>query len=68
MKQLIFSLIVQVNGEVDPAATSYWESLERCRWFAEKLTIQGTRRTHHTPVVAYCVPKYVNPKTALIHT
>jgi hypothetical protein len=64
---LAFALIVTVNGEVDAKATSYWRNLERCRWFAEELTIQGTRRRYHTPVMAYCVPKYVDPETILVH-
>ena len=68
MKQLVFALIVSVNGEINAESKSYWESLERCRWFAEELTIQGTRRKYHTPVLAYCVPEYVYPETTLIHT
>jgi hypothetical protein len=64
---LAFALIVTVNGEVDAKATSYWRNLERCRWFAEELTIQGTRRRYHTPVMAYCVPKYVDPETIPLH-
>jgi len=68
VKQLVFALIVSVNGEIDVGAKSYWKDLDRCRWFAKELTIQGTRRRYHTPVLAYCVPEYVNPETALIHT
>jgi hypothetical protein len=68
VKQLVFALIVSVNGEVDAKAKSYWEDLDRCGWFAEELTIQGTRRKYHTPVLAYCVPAYVDPETTLIHT
>jgi hypothetical protein len=64
---LAFALIVTVNGEVDAKATSYWRNLERCRWFAEELTIQGTIRRYHTTVMAYCVPKYVDPETILVH-
>ena len=59
--KLVFALIVMVNGTVDVKATSHWYDLERCRWFAEELTIQGTRRRYHTPVLAYCVPKYIDP-------
>jgi len=58
--KLVFALIVMVNGTVDVKATSHWHDLERCRWFAEELTIQGTRRLYKTPVLAYCVPKYVD--------
>ncbi len=65
--QLVFALMVMVNSELDETATSYWHDLNRCRWFAEELTIQGTRRRYHTPVHAYCVPKYVNPTKVLIH-
>tara|TARA_B110000902_G_scaffold87706_1_gene104219 strand:+ start:135 stop:338 length:204 start_codon:yes stop_codon:yes gene_type:complete len=64
---LAFALVVTVNGEVDAKATSYWRSLERCRWFAEELTVQGTRRRYDTPVMAYCVPKYVDPETTPVH-
>ena len=58
--KLVFALIVMVNGTVDAKATSYWHDLERCRLFAEELTIQGTRRRYHTPVLAYCVPQHVD--------
>ncbi len=64
---LAFALIVTVNGEVDARATSYGRNLGRCRWFAEELTIQGTRRRYHTPVMTYCVPKYVDPETIPVH-
>ena len=65
--QLVFALIVMVNGEIDVKATSYWFSLTRCRYFAEQLTVQGTHRKYQTPVMAYCVPKYVNPKKVAVH-
>jgi len=65
--QLVFALIVSVKGVVDPNNTSYWESVQRCRYFATELTIQGTRRKYVTPVFAYCVPKYVNPEKVTIY-
>jgi len=65
--QLVFALIVIIGGEVDAGATSYWEGLARCRWYAEELTIQGTKRRYHTPVLAYCVPKYVDPTKVVIY-
>ncbi len=65
--KLVFALIVLVNGTVDVKATSHWHDLNRCRWFAEELTIQGTRKRYSTPVMAYCVPKYVDPIKVLIH-
>jgi hypothetical protein len=58
--KLVFALIVMVNGTIDAKAESYWFDLNRCRWFAEELTIQGTIRTYRTPVHAYCVPRYVD--------
>jgi len=64
---LVFMLVVMVNGDIDPKATSYWFSLTRCRYFAEQLTVQGTHRKYNTPVMAYCVPKYVNPKKVAVH-
>jgi hypothetical protein len=64
--QLVFALIVSVNGVVDPKNTSHWESVHRCRYFATELTIQGTRRKYVTPVFAYCVPRFVNPTKVTI--
>ena len=64
---LAFMLVVMVNGDIDPKATSYWFSLTRCRYFAEQLTVQGTHRKYHTPVMAYCVPAYKDPKKTRIH-
>jgi len=65
--QLVFALIVLIDGEVDANATSYWLNLKRCRWYAEELTIQGTLRKYHTPVLAYCKPVYVNPAEVTIY-
>ena len=65
--QLVFALIVMVNGEIDVKATSYWKSLTRCRYFAEQLTVQGTHQKYHTPVMAYCVPAYKDPTKTRIH-
>jgi len=65
--QLVFALIVMVNGEIDVKATSYWKSLTRCRYFAEELTIQGTRQRYDTPVMAYCVPRFQDPTKVVIY-
>jgi len=65
--KLVFALIVLIDGTVDVKATSHWHDLNRCKWFAERLTIQGTRQIYNTPVMAYCVPKYVEPNKVLIH-
>lgn len=64
---MVFALIVVVNGEIQENAKSYWQGLARCRWYAEELTIQGTRRKYHTPVYAYCVPEYVDPENTIIY-
>jgi len=66
--KLVFALIVLVNGTIDADATSYWKDLNRCRWFAEELTIQGTKRRYYTPVHAYCVPKYVDPTKVKVYS
>ena len=65
--QLVFALIVMVNGDVDVKATSYWKSITRCRKFAEELTIQGTRQRYHSPVMAYCVPRFKDPTKVVIY-
>lgn len=65
--KLVFALIVLIDGTIDAEATSYWLDLKRCRWFAEELTIQGTKRKYFTPVHAYCVPRYVNPEKVTIY-
>jgi len=65
--QLVFALIVLIDGTVDAEATSYWKGLARCRWYAEELTIQGTRRKYYTPVHAYCKPVYVDPTKVVIY-
>ena len=64
---LVFALIVVVNGDIDQQATSYWADLNRCKYFAEKLRVQGTHRRYVTPVTAYCLPKYKNPDKTRIH-
>jgi hypothetical protein len=64
---LVFMLVVTVNGDIDPNASSYWYSVTRCRWFAQELTAQGTYRKYNTPVFAYCVPKYKDPAKTTIH-
>ena len=65
---LVFALTVSLNGTVDAKATSYWRSLTRCNYFARHLMYQSpnTYRSR-TPVTAYCVPIYKNPKKAVIH-
>tara|TARA_R110000868_G_scaffold111743_3_gene301443 strand:+ start:6950 stop:7150 length:201 start_codon:yes stop_codon:yes gene_type:complete len=64
---LVFALIVLVNGEIDNNATSHWYDLNRCRYFAEELTIQGTRRRYQSPVLAYCVPRFVDVKKVEVY-
>jgi len=60
-------LLVTVNGDLDVKATSYWFNLNRCRYFAQELNGQGTRQRYQTPVMAYCVPAYKDPKNTSIH-
>jgi hypothetical protein len=67
VKQLVFALIIVVNGEIQQNAKSYWQGLSRCRWYAEELTVQGTLRKYETPVHAYCVPEYVDPQKVTIY-
>ena len=65
---LVFALTVSLNGAVDAKATSYWRSLTRCNYFARHLMWNSPRTSRtRTPVLAYCIPKYVNPKKAVVH-
>jgi hypothetical protein len=56
---LVFALTVSLNGAVDAKATSYWYSLTRCNYFVTQLT--------NPPVQAYCVPKFIDPKTVEVY-
>jgi hypothetical protein len=65
---LVFALTVSLNGAVDAKRTSYWFSLTRCNYFARHLMWNSPRTSRtRTPVLAYCIPKYVNPKKAVVH-
>jgi hypothetical protein len=57
--QLVFALVVLVDGTVDVKATSYWYSVTRCNYFVSQLT--------NPPVEAYCVPKFIELKTVEVY-
>jgi len=67
--QLVFALIISLNGEEQGNRTSYWEDINRCRYFATRLHRQAYNNSYHfskAPIKAYCIPIWVDPKTTNI--
>ena len=68
MKSLVFALILEtlVDGYVDKVEQfGLFEDVDHCIYFARKLTLQGDPQ-YEVPYRSYCLPKYVNPDTAVI--
>ncbi len=61
---LAFALTVTLNGS-QVAPISYWESIDRCRYFADRITKQKTpndiKRKDGGRYYATCVPIMINP-------
>lgn len=56
---LVFALIIVIDGEPRPQDTSYWYSINRCNYFAERTGKWRYNYWTKRKVDAYCVPKKV---------
>ena len=68
MNTLVFALILEtlVDGYVDKVSQfGLFEDLDHCIYFARRLTLQGDPQ-YEIPYRSYCLPKYVDSKTAVI--
>ena len=68
MKSLVFALMLEtlVDGYVDKVEQfGLFEDVDHCIYFARRLTLQGDPQ-FQVPYRSYCLPKYVNPETAVI--
>lgn len=65
---LAFALMVMVNGNVVEEKKSYWYNINRCQFFAKKITNMKYRSYHNEvkAVYAYCIPEWVNAKNTKI--
>jgi hypothetical protein len=63
--QLVFALIIMLNGEEQNDRVSYWEDVNRCRYFSHRINKQAYNYYYghsKSPVRAYCIPIWVDPK------
>jgi hypothetical protein len=63
----VFALIIMTaEGTVIPDKKAYFYSVNRCNYFAER--VSRTRYNYWTKrkVQAYCIPEWVNPKNTKI--
>ncbi|MBQ87189.1 MAG: hypothetical protein CMQ16_12385 [Gammaproteobacteria bacterium] len=62
---LVFSLTLTLNG-AQVGATSYWESIDRCRYFARRLENQRAERNvkqpNNTGYIATCTPVVIDKR------
>ena len=57
--KLMFALLIYVNSDLQPDRTTYWEKLETCMWYANKLN-QNTI-TNNRIITAQCLPEWRKP-------
>jgi|TARA_R100000426_G_C4803950_1_gene103727 hypothetical protein len=64
--KLLFALIIIVEGEPEGKRTTYWRSLQDCRWYAQLLSQEDS---YYQPVEkAYCEAAWVNPDEVEINS
>lgn len=65
---LVFALMVVLDGEVDGGRTTYWYSIDRCKYFASRISNQRRSYSVGPNVYAYCVPEMVNSDDVTVYT
>lgn len=67
--QLVFALIISLNGEEQGNRTSYWADINRCKYFSVRINKQAVnyyKLLENSPVKSYCIPIWVDPTTTNI--
>ncbi len=65
---LVFALMVVLDGELDESRTTYWYNIDRCKYFASRISSQRKSYSVGPNVYAYCVPEMVNRDNVSIYT
>jgi len=59
---LVFALIVILDGNAQDTRKTHWYDLNRCQYFAVRLTRQRKSPSLGPNISAFCVPEFVDLK------